>query len=147
MTYLTDLADFVYSTINSVPREAWLIIAIVAGILSAMLMHRIRAGIVTALVLVLFLPAPVSVGALDHVNIEQAPTIVRYFETPCELNARRTYGVPPLTLDQSRGLIAWQRQHVGTPEGAEYNAAATACSSVPDFDWGQRVLVFTEVSS
>lgn len=147
MTHTAESASFFYDIVNAVPREVWLLLAVAVGILAGYCLHRTRTGIVVGLVLTLLLPAPAmaatTLGRAGSV-VTQAPTVVQYFETTCEREAREDHGVPPLTLNPSRGLVAWQRQHLGTPEGEAYNQAATACPAVPDFDFSQRELVWVE---
>lgn len=147
MTHAAEPAPFFYDIVNAVPREVWLLLAVAVGILAGYCLHRTRTGIVVGLVLCLLLPAPaMATTALDRADsvATQVATVVQYFETPCDRGAREDYGVPPLTLSPGRGLVAWQRQHLGTPEGEAYNQAATACPAVPDFDFGQRELVWVE---
>jgi hypothetical protein len=80
-------------------------------------------------------------------SADAAPvTVVNYYETQCETQARKAHGVPPLTLDQSEGLIGWQREHVNTSEGIAFNAESSECAPTSAFDFDSMVLVHTEVA-
>lgn len=75
------------------------------------------------------------------------PTVVNYYETACQNQARVSRGIPPLTMDQSRGLIAWERGHAGTAEAADYHAALDVCQATQPagkFNWGGMVLAYQE---
>lgn len=90
--------------------------------------------------------AIVFVAPAYALSADAAPaTVVNYYETPCETQTRETFEVPPLTLDQSKGLIAWQRAHANTPAGEAFNAALRQCMPVPNFDFDNMVLIKTEV--
>lgn len=74
-----------------------------------------------------------------------APTRINYYESPCAYRARTSRGIPPLTVDLSKGLIAWERSHVGTAAAREYHAALDACPSVARWNWDAMVLAHTEL--
>lgn len=89
---------------------------------------------------------PVSAGALGAVgSAVTPPTRLNYYESPCANRARTIRGIPPLTADQSRGLIAWERSHAGSAVAREYHAALDACPSVARWDWNAMVLAHTEL--
>lgn len=73
-------------------------------------------------------------------------TVVNYYENACQIQARETFNVPPLTVDQSQGLIGWQRENLGTAEGRAFNAALADCAPSPRFDFENLILVHSEIS-
>lgn len=79
---------------------------------------------------------------------QPAETVVNYYESPCHYQARTSRGIPPLTLDQSVGLVAWERAHMNTPEAADYHAALRTCDQVAPvarWDFDNMVLAHSEV--
>jgi hypothetical protein len=98
-------------------------------------------------VLALVLAGPLSAAAAPAaraVDAAAAPTTVNYYESLCASRARISRGIPPLTVDQSKGLIAWERSHAGTAAARDFHAALDACPPVARWDWGRMVLVHTE---
>lgn len=66
-------------------------------------------------------------------------TAVNYYESPCYYQARTSRGIPPLTVDQSKGLVAWERANAGTAQAADFHTALRTCDQVApvarwDFD-------------
>lgn len=97
-------------------------------------MHTIRIALTVAVLAVLALTGPALAPAAAK------PGAINHYETPCQTAARKAHGVP-LSND---ALVRWQRAHLGTAEGAAYNAAALACPRPAKWDWDAMVLVGTE---
>lgn len=77
-----------------------------------------------------------------------APTVVKFYETPCERNERVARGIPVFSVDQSRGYMAWYRAEWGTSAWHEWNAAAAACRRdhpMPRWAFDQMILVNSEI--
>lgn len=108
--------------------------------------HTVRKALLVAFVAVLVCAGPVFAPAVaPAANVAAAPSTVNYYESSCAYRARTSRGIPPLTLDQSRGLVAWERSHVGTVAAREYHLALDACAPVAKWAWGSMVLAHTEL--
>jgi len=107
-------------------------------------MHTVRIALTVAVLAVLALTGPAlataPAAALGAVGTAAKPGAINYYETPCQIAARKKFGVPLF----NEALVRWQRDHLGTSEGAAYNAAALACPRPAKWDWDAMVLVGTE---
>lgn len=81
----------------------------------------------------------------------QGRTRVNTYETPCEQRERVARGIPPLSVHEDRGLMAYVYAHLDdrTPDAqlADYWAALDRCDRnhpVPKWAWDQMVLVNVE---
>lgn len=113
-------------------------------------MHTIRKAVTFVVVVILALAGPVFVSvpaaALGEAGSGlAAPTRINYYESPCAYRARTSRGIPPLTVNQSRGLIAWERRHADTAVARDYHAALDACPPTARWDWASMVLAHTEL--
>jgi hypothetical protein len=74
-------------------------------------------------------------------------TVVNTYESPCYVQVRTARGIPALSVDASKGLLAWEQAHQGTIEAADYHAALDHCDAtqpVGKWDWDAKVLVNQE---
>lgn len=90
---------------------------------------------------------------LNLTSAEAAPgrTQVNMYETPCEQRERVARGIPPYSVHEGRGLMAYVYAHLDgtTPDAqlADFWAALDECDRnhpVPRWAWDQLVLVNVE---
>lgn len=96
------------------------------------------------LVAIVVLPVTYQVTRSDAVGVV---TQVNHYETPCQYQARTQRGIPPLSVDATRGLLGWTRQHMpgGVPDAelTDYWTAMSRCGR-GDWDWDNKVRVAVE---